>query len=156
MSLKLFERYGDPNDTAFIKAYMVMYDTPKHLEVGVIPKRVYCNKDFAPVLETFFKNLIDRNLWHEILTWDGCYNLRPIRGYEKHFEKLYNGGNVPDSMKYLSAHSWGTAFDINAAWNRLGQTPTMSDKLIQCIKDSGLIWGGDFKRRDGMHCELKI
>lgn len=132
-----------------------MWDVPKELEIGNIPKRVYCHPDFAKAMERFFTILRDRGLSHEVLTWDGCYNFRPIRGYEKAFNQLY-AVDVPASMKYLSSHSWGCAFDFNAAWNRLGQEPTLSKEMIQAIRDAGLVWGGDFKRKDGMHCELKI
>jgi len=155
MSLKFFNKYGDPFDPLFIKKHLTMYDTPKALEIGVIPKRVYCNIDFVPVLDKFFRIVHERNLIDQIFTWDGCYNLRVIRGYEDKYKQVFKTSPI-DAMKYLSVHSWACAFDINAAWNRLGVKPTLSQEIVQAGKDSGLIWGGDFKRQDGMHFELKV
>lgn len=155
-SQKLYTLFGDPLESAFQKKYLYVWDVPTKLELGVIPKKIYCHASFAPVMEMFFKLIIERGLTHEIKTWDGCYNLRPIRGYEKHFDNLYKAGNKQDAMKYLSCHSWGAAFDINAAWNKLGKPSTLSPELVQTARDAKLIWGGDFNRKDAMHFELKL
>lgn len=152
--MNFFEKYGDPTASGYAAKWLIMYDTPKEYEIGVIPKRVYCHKDFAPVLDSFFKQVVINGLAHHILTWDGCYNVRPIRGYEKKFEQVKKTDPV-QAMKYLSVHSWGCAFDINAAWNRLGQEPTINRDLVDIAKSVGLTWGGDFKRKDGMHFELR-
>jgi len=151
---KFYKKYGDPTKNEFIKT-LKLWDVPTELEIGAIPKRVYCHPDFIAPMERFFTIVKDRNLSDQIITWNGCYEPRPIRGYEEKFKALVkidpNG-----AMKYLSVHSWACAFDFNAAWNRLGREPTLSKEMIQAIRDAGLVWGGDFKRKDGMHCELKI
>ena len=36
-----YKKYGAPTDEKF----MVLWDVPKELEIGVIPKKIYCNKD---------------------------------------------------------------------------------------------------------------
>lgn len=155
-SQKLYTLFGDPLESAFQKKYLYVWDVPTKLELGVIPKKIYCHASFSPVLEKFFKLLVERQLTDHIKTWDGCYNLRPIRGYEKHFDALYKVGNLNDAMKYLSCHSWGSAIDINAAWNQLGKPSTQNPELVKAGKEAGMIWGGDFNRKDAMHFELKL
>lgn len=125
--------YGDP----IKEKNMVLWDVPTELEIGVIPKRIYCNKDFIPALEQAFKNLIQTGLVSELKTWDGCFNIRKQRG-----------------AKSQSIHSWGLAIDVNAAWNGLGKTPTMSAGFVKCFTDAGMDWGGLWQRKDGMHFQL--
>lgn len=80
----------------------------------------------------------------DIIQWSGAYARRFIRG----------------SQGRLSAHAFGAAFDINAAYNRLGHLPAPLGakgsvlRLVPIATDLGWCWGGDFKRRDGMHFEL--
>jgi len=126
-------RYGDPSH----EKNMILWDVPAELEIGVIPKRVYCNEDLIPPLTQAFKNLIATGYVKELKTWDGCFNIRNIRG-----------------RTTQSLHSWGIAIDINAAWNQLGKKPTMTEGFIKCFTDAGFDWGGLWKRPDGMHFQL--
>ena len=149
MSLDAFLKYGDP----LTETSMFLYNVPRNLQVGKIPKRVYCNRDLVEPLAKAFKNLIDRKLVAELESWDGCFNIRPIRG----FEKPYNVFKAKEDVKqyqYLSKHAWGLAIDVNASKNRLGQTPTLTKSFVECFTDAGFVWGGNFKRKDGMHFEI--
>ena len=114
------KKYGDPT----LEKNMIVWDVPTELEVGVIPKKIYCNKDMVKPLQLALKNVIERGLIKEIKTWDRCFNIRKKRG-----------------LSSMSLHSWGLAIDINAAWNGLGKTPTMSYKLVQCFLDAGIVTG---------------
>jgi hypothetical protein len=155
MSFELYANYGSPNTPAF-KRKLTLWDVPENLEIGVIPKRIYCHPDLVGPLSAAFKNLISTGSVKELKTWDGCYNVRPIRGYEKRYQTLVNGGRDDLAMKYLSTHAWGLAIDVNAFENGLGKKPKLSKKFVKCFKDAGFVWGGDFKRMDGMHFELAI
>lgn len=80
-----------------------------------------------------------------VLTFEGAYNPRFVRG----------------RPGVLSAHAWGTAFDINYAWNLLGTTPALKGRkgsvreLVHLANEHGWYWGGHFRGRpDGMHFEL--
>lgn len=128
-----FRKYGPPE----LEKNMVLWDVPSDLEIGAIPKRLYCNKDLVLPLERAFKNIIDRKLVTQLKTFDGCFNIRAKRG-----------ANSP------SLHSWGIAIDINAAWNPFGKKPTMSNELIKCFTDVGFDWGGIWNKQDGMHFQL--
>ena len=127
------KKYGAPE----LEAHMIFWDVPTHLEVGVIPKRLYCNKDMVAPLSAAFKNLIDRDFVKELKTWDGCFNIRNKRG-----------------LNSLSLHSWAIAIDVNAAWNGLGKEPTLSAGFVKCFTDAGFDWGGTWTRKDGMHFQL--
>lgn len=116
---------------------MVVFDVPTHLEMGVIPKKVYCNKRMVGPLTQAFQNIVTRGLVAQLKTWDGCFNIRKKRG-----------AGSP------SLHSWGLAIDINAAWNGFGKTPTMSPELVKCFTDAGFDWGGTWSKPDGMHMQL--
>lgn len=134
-SAQALKKYGDPT----LERGMVLWDVPRELEIGIIPKRIYCNKDLVKPLEQAFKNLIQRNKVSELKTWDGCFNIRKKRG-----------------LASMSLHSWGLAIDVNAAWNGLGKEPQLSSDFVKCFTDAGFNWGGNFKSRvDGMHFELK-
>lgn len=128
------ERYGDP----IKESSMVLFTVPKELRLGAIPKKIYCNKDLVKPLTIAFGNIIIRGLIDQVKTWDGCFQIRQTRNGES------------DSL-----HSWGLAIDINAAWNGLGKTPTMSEGLVACFTDAGFDWGGVWKTPDGMHFQLK-
>lgn len=93
------------------------------------------------------------NLWSDwekaglltrVLTWDGSFVPRFVRG----------------SLTVLSNHSFGSAFDINVAWNGLGVIPALVGQkgsvreLIQLANINGFYWGGHFTRKDGMHFEI--
>jgi hypothetical protein len=60
----------------------------------------------------------------------------------------------------LSNHAFGTAFDINYAWNKLGAEPAVESMkgsvypLIPLAHKHGFYWGGHFSRKDGMHFEI--
>ncbi|HKH59228.1 MAG TPA: M15 family metallopeptidase [Flavitalea sp.] len=83
-------------------------------------------------------------LLSRVLTWDGSFVPRFVRG----------------SLTTLSNHSFGSAFDINVAWNGLGIIPALTAQkgcvreLIQIANINGFYWGGHFTRKDGMHFEI--
>lgn len=128
-----FNKFGAPES----EKSMVLWDVPSELEIGAIPKRLYCNKAMVKPLEQAFKNIISRGLINQLKTWDGCFNIRRKRG-----------------ARSASLHSWGLAIDINAAWNGFGKPPTMSKELVACFTDAGFDWGGRWKKPDGMHFQL--
>lgn len=85
--------------------------------------------------------LLDR-----VLTYEGAFVPRFIRG----------------SRETLSNHAFGSAFDVNYEWNRLGQVPAFVGQkgcvreLVELAHKFGFYWGGHFSRRDAMHFEVSI
>lgn len=137
-SAQCLKKWGDPAIVENELKYMTVWDVPTHLEIGVIPKKLYCNKQIVAPLIQAFTNLIDREFVKELKTWDGCFNVRRKRG-----------------LKSMSLHSWGIAIDVNAAWNGLNKTPQLSAGFVKCFTDAGFDWGGTWTRKDGMHFQLK-
>jgi hypothetical protein len=129
-----FAKYGQP-DAA--NKCMVLWDVPASIEIGVIPKRIYCNRDLVFPLQDAFVNLIQRGFVNELKTWDGCFNIRKKRG-----------------LSSMSLHSWGLAVDVNAFENGLGKDSKLSAGFVKCFTDAGFEWGGTWKRKDGMHFQL--
>jgi len=130
-------KYGDPN-TPKAKEHLAIYVVPEMLRKGAIPSKIYCNKDMMQPLEKALQQIANQGLGSEIKTWDGSFCIREIRGVKGQW----------------SLHSWGVALDINAQENGLGREPKLSAKLVKCFTDSGFVWGGTFRRKDGMHFEL--
>jgi hypothetical protein len=133
-SAQALKKYGAPEK----ELGMTLWDVPGFLEIGVIPKKLYCNKDMIKPLSAAFQALITTGHVKELKTWDGCFNIRKKRG-----------------LSSASLHSWGLAIDVNAAWNGLGKQPTLSPGFVKCFTDNGFDWGGTWKRKDGMHFQLK-
>lgn len=128
------KKYGEPSAS---NKNLVLWDVPKDLEIGVIPKKIYCNKDMVAPLEKAFRNLIKTGYIKELKTYDGCFNIRKKRG-----------------LNSMSVHSWAIAIDLNAFENGLGKPPKFSAGFVKCFTDAGFEWGGKWKRQDGMHFQL--
>lgn len=111
-----------------------------------LPSKVYMNKLMIEPFTNGIKDLISKKLLTTIRTWDGCYNIRRM--------KVVKNGKIAFSSKY-SLHSWGIAFDIDAAWNRLGKKGDLNPAIVEIFKKNGFDWGGDFKVEDSMHFQLK-
>ncbi|WKL57223.1 M15 family metallopeptidase [Asticcacaulis sp. ZE23SCel15] len=63
-----------------------------------------------------------------------------------HNWRLMRGGNA------LSTHSYGCAVDFDPERNGLGDnSPAMDKRVIKAFTDEGWVWGGQWKRPDGMH-----
>lgn len=96
-------------------------------------------------LEGLWKVWQAQDLLPLILTFGGSFVPRFIRG----------------SRTVLSNHAFGSAFDINVAWNQLGHTPALVGQkgsvrpLVPIANEYGFYWGGHFNgRKDGMHFEV--
>jgi len=110
----------------------------------VTSKKISFHQLGAKQIKQLFIDWEKANLLHLILVWNGSYVPRFIRG----------------SNTVLSNHSFGTAFDINYEWNKLGAEPALVGQkgcvrqLVEIANKNGFYWGGHFSRLDGMHFEL--
>lgn len=131
-------KYGPPSDT---NKCMVLWDVPAEIEIGIIPNRLYCNKDLIVPATAAFTNLVKSGAVNDLLTFDGCFNIRPMRG-----------------RRLPSLHSWAVALDFDAFRNGLGKKPTMTKRVVECFLDTGLWdWLGKqpLPYTDGMHFQLR-
>jgi hypothetical protein len=103
--------------------------------------------------------------------WEETDLLRRVLSFNGAWVPRYKRGRGPVTVDgvarrpfpgpaQLSNHSWGTAFDINARWNPLGQAPVPMGgvgsvvELVEEAEAHDFAWGGHFASRpDGMHFE---
>ena len=105
------------------------------------------HKKAADQLVGLWKAWDDAGLLSRVLTWDGSFVPRFVRG----------------SRKVLSNHAFGTAFDINASFNPRGARPALVGKkgsvreMVTIANGLGFYWGGHFGAKpDGMHFEIAV
>jgi hypothetical protein len=132
----IIAKYGEPSKTYFDK-YCVMWEIQQDFP-WFPAKRIYINTDFKLQLSQAFKGLEATALQHEIITFDGCYVERKVRGSTK-----------------MSLHSWAMAIDLNASREKLGQVETHFTPEFIAIMVKYVFWGGNYKgRKDPMHFSL--
>ncbi len=106
--------------------------------------KVEFHKLAAPQLQQLWADWENAGLLHLILSWGGSFVPRFVRG----------------SRKTLSNHAFGSAFDINVAWNARGSVPALVGQkgsvreLVEIANTNGFYWGGHFSLQDGMHFEI--
>jgi RHS repeat-associated protein len=142
-------RYGaiDGNRWPGRRQWVVHYDIPDDVVSdpsfrlvdprGQQVRGFWINRDLVPMLDDAFHNLQRAGGLGDLDTYNGSFNIRPVRGGQGH-----------------SAHSWGIAIDFNAADNPLGARPTMPQRVVNAFTDAGFTWGGNWQRPDGMHFSL--
>ncbi len=125
---------------------VVIVTVPQLIGLEGAPKtgRIRVHRLVAPQVQALFAAWEAAKLGNRILTWAGSFVPRFVRG----------------SRTTLSNHAWGTAFDINVAWNARGTVPALRGEkgsvreLVAMANEHGFYWGGHFSRRDGMHFEV--
>ncbi len=156
---QLVSKFGNPMQpgykAVFESKWMTMVDMSAYDDViTALPTRIYMNKLVVEPFKAVLDELIRTGLHQEIKTFDGCFNVRYQRG----------------STTRLSRHSWGLAFDFNAAWNPLVKVKTpaelpalrrhyvkWTEPYLQVWRDHGFICGADWTTfLDGMHTEYPI
>jgi len=139
----LDDLFGEPDETA---GYLVTMDFSefsyafshvKDYEGNHWRCRIYGHELLADPLRQAFGLIVDRGLFDELKTYDGCFNIRRMKG----------SGS-------MSVHSWGLAVDFNAAENPFGGPVNFSDEFIRCFADAGFEPGALWRTPDGMHFQL--
>ena len=154
MPSKAETRYGNIMETpqklqAFQRVNMGMLDFTDYCKVNKrLPNKIYCNKIIMEDLCKVFNDLVRTKLINEIISYDGCFNPRYIRGLEH--------------KKILSNHAFGTALDFNASQNPLGRSreeciaaglKPFTTQFIQVWGEYNFLSGEKFRRKDLMHFE---
>ena len=110
------------------------------------PSTMLFHKLAAAQLQALWEAWEKAGLLKQVLTFEGAFVARFIRG----------------STSTLSNHAFGSAFDINYRWNKLGARPALVGEtgavreLVPIAHEHGFYWGGHFNRRDGMHFEVAL
>lgn len=129
-----------PNQSKWIK----MLDIPagwfpnwKVLDSQIPVTHIACNIDIHQPLMAALTALKVRGMAHLLRTYDGCLNVRPVRG-----------------SNLMSTHAYGLGLDINASTNPMSPVlhTDMSQDFVHCFTEQGFAWGGNFhSRKDPMH-----
>lgn len=106
---------------------------------------IWFHKLAATQLQKMWAAWEKAGLLDRVLSYEGSFNARFVRG----------------SKTNLSNHSFGSGFDINYSWNKLGHRPALVGdrgsvrELVPIANDHGFFWGGHYAgRKDGMHFEV--
>lgn len=116
-------------------------------ELAALPGADSCtfHRLVAPRFDELVQAWREAGVLGDVLSWGGSYAARFVRG---------------STRGTLSAHAWGSAFDINVPWNGLGRVPAVEGakgsvrRLVPIAERLGWYWGGRMTRPDGMHFEL--
>lgn len=149
-----YKSANDPRDPERIlvtddwyKQNIILVEVPQLKDVtGMRGVHVPFHQAAAGQLERLFSAWESAGLLSHVRSWAGSYAPRFVRG----------------SRTRLSNHAFGTAFDINVAWNGLGVQPALVGKtgsvreLVPVANEHGFYWGGHFSRKDGMHFEVAV
>lgn len=134
----LYARYGDPRAAGWEPQWMTLW--PVREQFSWFPQaKIYIHKDFKAALIPAFKALEKNGLHHEIKSFDGCFNVRHVRG----------------GYSVLSIHSWGAAIDLNARDNPMATMGKWSPAFIETMTKQGIYCGQAWTgRKDPMHFAL--
>lgn len=130
----------------WVRTHIVTVEVPQLARIRRRPQ-VRIHEAIAHSFVELWQAWDDAGLCDRILTWNGSFVPRFVRG----------------STQTLSNHAWGTAFDLNARWNKLGAVPALRGEhgsvreLVKIAGAHGYYWGGHYRRRlDGMHFEIGV
>ncbi len=142
------ERYGHIDFTSGHWAQQDSWMRALHIPEGMFPhwkvmdtehvvRSIYCNIDIHVPLMAALNAVHDKGLSEQLHTFDGCFNIRMVRG-----------------SKAFSTHCYGLGLDINAKTNPMSSVlhTTFTPEFVKCFTDQGFAWGGNFQhRKDPMH-----
>lgn len=110
----------------------------KVLDTQISVTHIACNRDMHGPLMNALASLAHLGLGGLLKTFDGAFDVRPVRG-----------------MAAMSTHAYGLGIDLNAADNPLGATKGgfyEMPEFVKCFTEQGFDWGGNFHaRKDPMH-----
>lgn len=138
---EVYRIFGDPLDSGWWQEWGAFCETPKELNHCFTYRwkgmhGFWCNRVLVAKFQRVYRKIVMQGLAQELKTFDGCYNLRYIRGGSK-----------------LSTHSWAIAVDHNAEENPLGAEPQIDMGIVAIFEAEGFVWGGRFQRKDSMHVQ---
>ena len=136
---ELYDTFGDPLEPGYWLEYGGFCVTPQELDHVFTYEYLgrngfWCSKLVMLHFQKAFDCIISKGLSDKLKTFNGCYNVRYIRGRRK-----------------LSTHAWGISIYLNASTNLLGTDGDMDKGVVECFEDNGFVWGGNFARKDPMH-----
>lgn len=134
--------FGDPLKEGWGPSNLALVRFPEPLrlswDLSKSVSRCMVHRILKSTFEDVFDEIWNRNLWAKLGTYGGTYVHRFQRG----------------STDRLSTHAFGIAIDIDVLNNGLGESPTLDERVVEIFEGHGFIWGGRWKRPDGMHFQF--
>lgn len=149
----------DGKEADWVASHIVSVEMPQLRFARGFGGKVRCHARAAPILLALFQRWEQDDLLHLITSYEGCFVPRYKRGQAPPGTGGH-GTKRSSAVGALSNHSFGSAFDINAGDNGLGQVPALCGRrgstreLIASANALGVFWGGHFGTSDGMHFEI--
>jgi len=149
-------KFGVPTYTGkFKNNNMVQVTLPFPMDMdGIVIKKVWVNKICAESLIRILTYL-----------WEDVYG-KDMKKVKAAGINIFSGTWAIRSMRTgpsMSMHAYGLAIDINAPNNGLGEKPghdvfsfEAHDPIVKAFEAEGWVWGGRWKRPDGMHFQAAI
>jgi hypothetical protein len=138
--------YGDPGKGEIEKQLVDVVPPFKMYYEGKKIRAIRFHRKAAPALQAALDEV-----------WDFCEHSQAkvdASGASKYFG-AYNHRMVRGSKTKWSNHAYGTAIDLNALENALGQHGNMPAFIVDAFCRQGAMWGGWYKSRpDWMHFEF--
>lgn len=141
---------------------IITFDIPQLKFALGFNHRFRCHKLIEPAVKKLFEAWEKEDLLHLLLTFDGAFVARYVRGTV--LPPAGHGAKQSDAVSSLSNHAFGSAFDINASKNPRGKEapPEVQAKgsvrlLVPIANSLGFFWGGHYTpptKFDGMHFEF--
>ncbi len=104
---------------------------------GQVANRIRCHPAVADMFDHALQAIYREQLWVYLGRYGGCFTIRTQRG----------------NATRWSTHAWGIAGDFDVDNNPLGEPPRMNLGVVQIFEACGFVWGGRFRRPDGMHVQ---
>lgn len=143
----IFTDFAIPDD-AWVSENLVEIELPELVGVPGFPKsgKIKFHKKAAPHLQAAIKELHQKGLIKKILSFDGAWLPRTVRG----------------NSEVYSIHTFGIALDLNSRFNIFGRLPPPADQegsivdLVPIFEKHGFYWGGRFQRQEGAHFQYGL
>lgn len=145
----------------WVASYITDLKTDAFGHIPGFPGYIRCHVLAAPRIEALLAAWRGADLLHLVISYAGAFVPRYIRRTPPKPPIPAHGTKQSTAVSNLSNHAFGTAFDINATENWLGDTPAQCGQkgavreLVEIANGLGFYWGGHYSTRlDGMHFEV--
>ncbi|MFM2281766.1 MAG: hypothetical protein RLZZ444_3997 [Pseudomonadota bacterium] len=154
---------ADGSSKDWVAANIIDIQIPQLAHVPGYAGRFRCHRLVAPKVKELFDAWEQEDLLHLLLGYAGAFVARYVRGTT--LPAAGHGLQSSASVGSLSNHAFGSAFDINVAWNPRVTAPPPPDALskgsvrllVPAANRIGFGWGGHYApptKYDGMHFEF--
>ncbi len=131
----LYNRYGDPRECGWENKWINHWKIQERFP-WFPEKIIMVHKHFQTMLEQAFHELAIYDLFKEIRSFVGCFEVRAMKSNDA----------------LLSLHAWGAALDLNSTDNADSSSGIWSPDFLRIMLKNGIYCGQNWiERKDPMH-----